>query len=116
MVVTRFRIKLGDMPSAAHTILNGLAARFVPGKTDKTVRYYFSVGEDKYTMVLSSTACTVTPGRDGDADCVVKAHPDVFSDLVLKNKAPGPLDIARGRFKTNDPGLLMLLKDCFKPL
>ncbi len=104
------------MASTAQTILNGLAARFIPGKTTKTVRYYFSIGDDKYTMVLSPTACTVSAGRDGDADCVVKAHPDVFSDLVLKNKAPGALDIARGRFKTNDPGLLMLLKDCFKPL
>lgn len=99
------------------SILDGLGARFVPGKATRTVRYYFSIGDtDKYTLVVSPGGCTVTPGREGDADCVVKAHPDVFADLVLKNRAPGPLDIARGRFKTNDPALLMLLKDCFRPL
>ena len=100
----------------AQTILEGLAGRFIPGKATRMVRYYFSIGDDKYTMVLSSSACTVTAGREGDADCIVKAHPDVFSDLVLRNKAPGAFDIARGRFKTNDPALLMMLRDCFKPL
>ena len=72
-------------------------------------------GPLKYTVKLSPTACDVVPGNAGNADCIVKADPAVFENLVVHGKAPGALDIARGRFKTNDVALLMTLKDCFRP-
>lgn len=92
----------------------GLVDRYVPGKVDHAVRYYFSVGEDRFTLDLTPTAASLTQGNLGEAHCVVKAHPDVFEALVLRGKVPGPLDIARGRFKTNDVALLKLLGDCFR--
>ncbi|MDP2306133.1 MAG: hypothetical protein Q8P18_08895 [Pseudomonadota bacterium] len=95
-------------------IFAAFPSRYIPGRIARPVTYYFSVGEAKYTVKLDAAACTVTPGKTENADCVVKADPGVFEALVLKGKAPGPLDIARGRFKTNDPSLLLALKDCFR--
>ena len=100
------------MPST-RDIFAAMPGRFVAGKAPRALTFYFSVGEEKYTVRLDAAACKVTPGKTENADCVVKADPAVFEALVLKGKAPGPLDIARGKFKTNDPALLMVLKDCF---
>lgn len=102
------------MPSA-HDLLLAFPSRYIPGRVDRPLTYYFSVGDDRYTLHLTPTACTLTPGKVENADCVVKADPAVFLALVLHNKTPGPLDIARGKFKTNDPSLLVKLKDCFRP-
>ena len=95
-------------------IFAAFPSRYIPGRVAKPMTYYFSVGDDKYTVRLDTQACTVTPGKTDNADCVVKADPKVFEALVLQGKAPGPLDIARGKFKTNDPSLLLALKDCFR--
>lgn len=95
-------------------IFDAMPARFVPGKAPRALTFYFSVGDDKYTVRLDATKCEVKPGKADNADCVVKADPSVFEALVLKGKAPGPLDIARGKFKTNDVALLSVLKDCFR--
>jgi long-chain acyl-CoA synthetase len=101
------------MPSTRE-IFAAFPSRYIAGRVPRPLTYYFSVGDDKYTVRLEAAACTVTPGKTENADCVVKADPAVFEALVLKGKAPGPLDIARGRFKTNDPALLLTLKDCFR--
>ena len=99
--------------SKTSDLIASFQSRYVPGQVDRTVTYYFSIGEEKHTLVLTPTTCQVSPGRPANADCVVKAHPDVFLALVLHGKQPGPLDIARGRFKTSDVGLLLKLRSCF---
>lgn len=101
------------MPTT-HEIFAAFPSRYIPGRIARPVTYYFSVGDDKYTVKLDAAVCTVTPGKTEHADCVIKADPGVFQALVLQGKAPGALDIARGRFKTNDPSLLLALKDCFR--
>lgn len=103
----------GPMASPRELMLD-FPRRYLPGRVDRTLTYYFSVGDDKYTLTLTPTACTLTPGKPEHADCVVKADPAVFEALVLRDKIPGPIDIARGRFKTNDVALLSRLKDCFR--
>ena len=100
--------------SSSRALLLSFPQRFLPGKVDRPLTYYFSIGDDKYTLKVTPTECTLTPGKTEGADCVVKADPAVFEALVLKGKMPGPLDIARGKFKTNDPGLLMKLKEAFR--
>ncbi len=97
----------------ASALIASFQSRYVPGHVDRTITYYFSIGEEKHTLVVTPTSATVTAGKPENADCVVKAHPDVFLALVLNGKQPGPLDIARGRFKTNDVGLLLKLRPCF---
>lgn len=98
----------------ASELIASLESRYVPGKVQRDITYYFSVGDEKHTLRVTPTSAKVSPGKPENADCVVKADPDVFLNLVLKGKAPGPIDIARGRFKTNDVGLLAQLKECFR--
>lgn len=77
--------------------------------------YYFSVGEHKYTVRLTPTACAVEAGRTTEAaDCVLKTTPELFLRMVIDGGTPGPLDIARGRFRTNDPAALVQLRDLFR--
>ena len=48
-----------------------------------------------------------------NADIVLKTTPEIFEKMVLKGKLPGPIDIARGKVKTNDPVGLKNLRDYF---
>jgi hypothetical protein len=91
-----------------------MSRRYVPGKVPRALTYYLSIGEHKYTMRLAGDACSITPGKVENADCVIKSDPAVFARLVIERKAPGALDIARGKFKTSDVALLALLSDCFR--
>ena len=100
------------MNSASERI-SSCQSRYVPGRIDLYLTYYFSVGDEKHTLRLTPTTCAISPGKPEHADCVVKADPEVFVKLVLHGKQPGPLDIARGRFKTNDVALLLKLRECF---
>ena len=77
-------------------------------------RYYFSIGDHKYTVELSPEACVVTPGKsEAPADYVLKTTPELFEKMVLRGKMPGPLDVARGKVKTNDPRALAALRQYF---
>lgn len=94
-------------------IFENMQSRYNSGVLSDNRTYYFSVGDHKYTVSLTPETCEVAEGRQGDADCVLKAHPDLFRKMVLKGKAPGPMDIMRGRIKTNDTAMLAQLKDLF---
>ncbi len=100
--------------STVSKIFEAMSARYKPGKATTPRTYYFSIGDDKYTVKCTPRDCTVESGKTVDnADCVLKATPDVFEKMVLKGKLPGALDIARGKIKTNDVGALKDLKDWF---
>ena len=102
------------MPTATD-VFALMATRYVPDKLRGDRSYYFSIGDVKRTVRLTPTTCVVEEGRTVDAaDCVVKADPKLFIDMVMHGKAPGALDIARGKLKTNDPGKLAELKDLFR--
>ena len=76
--------------------------------------YYFSVGPHKYTVEMTPGAAVVHSGkRDGEADVVLKTTEKLFLRMVIDGKMPGPLDIARGRIKTNDVSGLRALKSLF---
>lgn len=96
-------------------IFGEMAGRYIPGQTDKPVTYYFSVGDQKWTATLHPDHCDVQEGRHtSSADCVLKCDPGLFSKMVLEGKRPGPFDIARGKIKTSDVGLLKKLPEFFK--
>ncbi|TNE89201.1 MAG: hypothetical protein EP330_12240 [Deltaproteobacteria bacterium] len=94
-------------------IFETMQSRYNTGVLSANRTYYFSVGDHKYTVTLTPDSCQVEEGRTGDADCILKAHPDLFRKMVLEGKAPGAMDIMRGRIKTNDPGALQDLKNLF---
>ena len=99
--------------NSASELISSFQRRYVPGRIDRPITYYFSIGDEKHTLVVTPTTATVSAGKPEHADCVVKATPEVFVNLVLHGRQPGPLDIARGRFKTNDVALLMKLRPAF---
>lgn len=100
--------------SDVRSIFESMPSRYIPGKIQKALTYYFSVGDEKWTVALDPKACTATPGKPENADVILKCDPKLFSNMVLKGKMPGPLDIARGKIKTNDPSALQNLMTCFK--
>ena len=101
--------------SDTRAIFEQMASRYRPGSVDRPVSYYFSVGSEKWTATLHPDRCEVLEGRHtSKADCVLKCDPRLFSQMVLEGKRPGPFDIARGRIKTNDVGLLKGLSEYFQ--
>ena len=96
------------------TIFRTMPERYKPGVLSQSRSYYFSIGDFKYTVYLEVDQCRVEEGKTTDqADVVLKTTPMIFERLVIDGKLPGALDIARGRFKTNDPAGLQALKELF---
>lgn len=95
-------------------IFEQMPSRFIKGKATKKSIYYFSIGDDRWTVTIEPTGVTVEPNKKVDnADVVLKTTPEIFEKMVLKGKLPGPIDIARGKIKTNDPVGLKNLRDYF---
>jgi hypothetical protein len=88
--------------------------RYQTGRLAAPRTYYFSLGDHKYTVALTPSACVVTSGKTTEkADVVLKTTEAIFERLVLQGKNPGALEIARGLFKTNDPAALADLRRLF---
>ena len=101
--------------SEIQEIFDTMPSRYKSGILDGTLHYYFSIGGDKWTVTLTPENCTVVPGKTVDnADCVVKADAKVFADLVIRGKQPGPLTIARGKFKTSSLELAAKMMQLFE--
>ncbi len=101
--------------STVPQIFAAMAERYQPGKVDREVSYYFSVGDHKYTAVCHPDRVDVQEGRHvSSADCVLKCDPKLFEKMVLQGKRPGPLDVARGKIKTNSVEWLQRLPELFR--
>jgi hypothetical protein len=95
-------------------IFEQMPSRYIAGKATKKTVYYFSIGDDRWTVTIEPSGVTVEPGKKVDnADVVLKTTPELFEKMVLRGKLPGPIDIARGKVKTNDPVGLKNLRDFF---
>ena len=100
--------------SEVHTIFETMPSRYKAGVLDKSLSYYFSIGTDKWTVTLSPDSCQVETGKTVEnADCVIKSDPNIFADLVIRGKQPGPLALARGKFKTSSLELAMKMMQLF---
>jgi hypothetical protein len=100
--------------SKVRQIFTSMPERYISGKVSASKSYYFSVGDQKWSVTLHPDRCEAVEGKSGTADVVLKADPKLFERMVLERKMPGPLDIARGKIKTNDPGALQELMSCFR--
>lgn len=95
-------------------IFEKMPSHFIKGKVSKATVYYFSIGSDKYTVKIDADSVSVEPGKTVEnADVILKTTPELFEKMVIKGKAPGPIDIARGKIKTNDPAGLQKLRELF---
>ncbi len=100
--------------SDVHTIFTTLQNQYQTGKVNTETTYYFSIGSDKYTLFARPDGCEVQQGKTiENADCVIKADPKLFSDMVLKGKKPGMMAIASGKIKFSDMNLVMKLQELF---
>ncbi|MFO7564478.1 MAG: hypothetical protein R6X02_17670 [Enhygromyxa sp.] len=96
------------------TIFDNMPSRYRQGSASKAISYYFSIGDFKATVKVEPEGVTVEPGKTVDnADVVLKTTPELFVKMVIEGKAPGPIDIARGKIKTNDPMGLQKLRQMF---
>lgn len=95
-------------------IFEQMPSRYIKGKATKKTVYYFSIGDHRCTVTVEPTGVTVEPDKKVEkADVVLKTTPEIFEKMVLRGKLPGPIDIARGKVKTNDPAGLAGLRDLF---
>ncbi len=95
-------------------IFEAMPGRYRKGSASKATNYYFSIGDYKATVKIDAEGVVVEDGKTVDnADVVLKTTPELFEKMVLKGKAPGPIDIARGKIKTNDPMGLQKLREMF---
>ena len=59
--------------------------KYVPGIVDKSLVYYFSIGDEKWTVFVDPEKCEAKKGKLVDnADCIVKSDPKLFENMVIK--------------------------------
>ena len=93
-------------------IFKGLPKRFNKKNVKSERSYYFSLGDDeKWTVYVGRTTCTVEKGNAGEADCFFKGPAELFLAVWRGEHQLGPADFLTGRVKSNNP---MLLKDFVK--
>ena len=90
-------------------VFKGLPKRFNKKNVKSERSYYFSLGDDeKWTVHIHKSKCTVERGNDGAADCFFKGPAELFLDVWNGKHKLGPTDFLTGRVKSNNP---MLLKE-----
>ena len=91
-----------------------LPAKFHAGRTHKTLVYYFSIDEEKWTVTVSADRCEVERGKKAvEADCFLKTSTEIFLSTIRGEYMPSMMDVVTGRLKTNSPILLSTFKSVF---
>jgi len=95
-------------------IFTKLSDEFVAGSLKENISFYFSLGDIKKTVLLSSDSCEVEEGRSVEnADCVCKTSPEFFLKIWQENYRPGMKDFMTGTIKSNNPNALQDFLRCF---
>lgn len=95
-------------------IFEKLSDTFIAGTIAEPTSFYFSLGECKKTVQLSSDGCEVSDGRVVEnADCVCKTSPEFFKKIWEENYRPGMKDFMTGAIKSNNPNSLQDFLRCF---
>ena len=99
------------------SLFGELPARFHADGVERPTCWYFSLGGEhgRWTVSVSPEQCTIREGRpEGDADCVVKTSPGIWTRMVREAWAPDVSDFVGGTIKTSDLDLLMSFARCFR--
>jgi putative sterol carrier protein len=84
-----------------------MSESFVPKILTQPKSFYFSLGDIKKTVELSSDSCRITDGKAVDnVDCVCKTSPEFFLRIWQDNYRPGMKDFMTGTIKSNNPSAL----------
>ena len=86
-----------------------LSVRFDSERLERSVSWYFSLGDVKYSVAVTEEGCVVQVGRpaSGPADCVIKSSPEMITRLICEAYVPTPAEFVSGAIKTNDIPLLI---------
>jgi long-chain acyl-CoA synthetase len=96
------------------SLFERLRGRFVPGSTQAPVSYYFSLGQEKWTLKASTNACEVARGKAVEnADCVLKTSPELFQRIVEEAYTPSAAEFMSGAVKSNNIQLLFTFQRMF---
>jgi len=100
------------------SLFEELETKFKPGSVDRSVSFYFTLGNDehaKWTLVAGPTTCEIRPGKPegGTADCVLKTSPEIFRKIVREAYVPGVAEFLSGAVKSNDVELLQTFQKIF---
>ena len=99
--------------SDIRNIFETMSEQFQKDKCEKDLVYYFSVGDEKWTVFVSPEEARAEEGKKVEkADCIIKADPGLFIDMVTKGKMPKPWHFGT-KIKTNSPPLLMKMAQMF---
>ena len=96
-----------------------LPGRFIKGRVDAPVSFYFSLGnepEQKWTLRITAETCELANAKPegGVADCVLKTSPEVFTRIVREAWEPGVAEFMSGAVKSNDIALLQTFTRAFR--
>lgn len=96
-------------------VFEELKLRFVQGAVDAPLSYYFSLGEERWTVRATPTDIEVAQGKTVHAaDCVLKTSPQLFERIVRNAWVPGPSDFVSGQIKTNNVAHLLSMQKLFR--
>jgi long-chain acyl-CoA synthetase len=113
--LTSVEIEREPKPDGLTEVFAELRGRFRAGSVDKPVSYYFSLGEDRWTVKVSKDNCEVLPGKVvNPADCVLKTSPDIFTRIVREAYTPSPAEFVSGLVKSNNINLLFTFQKVFQ--
>jgi long-chain acyl-CoA synthetase len=92
-----------------------LEARFLPGALDAPISYYFSLGDERWTLLAGPTHVQVSQGKTLESvDCVLKTTPDIFEKIVREAYVPSPAEFLSGKVKTSNLNQLMKMQVLFQ--
>lgn len=92
-----------------NALFQELPNAFVQGIISTETSYYFSIGDSKKTVILTSEGCRVDDGKTlENVTCVCKTDPDFFLRIWNDGYRPGMSDFLGGKIKSNNP---MALQD-----
>lgn len=90
-----------------------MKAKFVKGKVDEPVVFYFSLGDEKWTLTVEPDDLHIQQGKVDNADCFLKTDKALFLKMINGEWTPGVMDFMSGKVKSNDPFKLKILQDVF---
>ena len=99
--------------STVRSIFEDMKDKFRADQCSESVTYYFSVGEERWTVWVSPEGARAEEGKHvNPADCIIKADPNLFVDMIRNGKKPKPWHFGT-KLKTNNPTLLLKMAQLF---
>ncbi len=102
-------------PDVFEGIFLELGERFDRTQVKDALSFYFSIGDDRWTLRITPEACEASKGKTVDsADCVLKTSKDIFERIVREAYMPAPQEFMSGAIKSNNIAHLITFQKVFQ--